>query len=137
VLCLVCCAQEERRRQQIRTERAAKEASLAAKAGQLSAIRRLASAQAGARKAAATAQRSQTGGLTVPDACVYCCEAAEGVSVGPQLVFRCHSQALAVKKASVTLFQPIPCLEQLLSCFLHYRSGGGAAAARDWCPCPG
>lgn len=84
--------QEERRRQHIRSERAAREASLAAKAGQLSAIRRLASAQAEARKAAATGQRAQTGAncqLSVQ------AHAAQGVCPWPsqaQLVFLCHGQ---------------------------------------------
>lgn len=72
--------QEERRRERIRAQRAAKEASLAAKVGQLSAIRRLASAQASARKAAASLQRAQTaaavmtrheaGALKLSDRCV-------------------------------------------------------------------
>lgn len=52
--------QEERRRERFREQRAAREASIASKVEQLSAIRRLASAQAQARKAAATTQRAQT-----------------------------------------------------------------------------
>jgi hypothetical protein len=53
--------QEERRREQIRAQRAAREASITAKVEQLAAIRWLASAQAGVRKAAATMKRAQTG----------------------------------------------------------------------------
>jgi hypothetical protein len=52
--------QEERRRVRIQAQKAEREGALAAKVGQLAAVRRLASAQAAVRKAAAAGARAKT-----------------------------------------------------------------------------